>query len=475
MKVNWRRYILNFIGVLIFAIVTIVTIIIARGNRIDLQTGELVETGTVRLTTKPEELKAFINEKPKTIREKRIESLDPGSYKLRLEQEGFSSWEGDVEVKAGFITDIVVTLFPVAQKLERITQSNIDQLFVDQNRTSVVYVVTQSSKGSDVGIWRQGLQNDLLNPTNNSARKVSNLNSLTDFVSNGQYQILLSPNGDKLLLSNKDYSQMYLLDTSRYNEPAASNQLKFDYPVGNLSFLDNNTLIANSSNLLLSYSIDSQQSALLYYHPSVAPLYFQFGGTIHWLDALRKNIFVRTNNATTKVSLENVQLPDNITAMHVSSGGEKIILQNNTGIYFIETATSYLKEFAGFKALSISPNGRFILAESNGSVSVIETTDSEVFNEVSHQITTSSLNLKDLNQGKILWSNDSSFFVYHEEDGDIIASDSKGINFTSLIANENNRNQKLTYLLNSTSSSLLAVIQDGVNESLRYNIYQLDL
>ncbi len=128
MKINFRRFILNLIGLTIFACITIFTIIIARGNRIDIGTGEIIETGSIQLITQPEEVRVFLNGKQVTLREKRIEALDPGDYTLKIEQDNYSSWQGKIEVKPGFINTVGITLFPTIQQLNQLTQSNIDKI-----------------------------------------------------------------------------------------------------------------------------------------------------------------------------------------------------------------------------------------------------------------------------------------------------------------------------------------------------------
>jgi hypothetical protein len=475
MKINLRRYLLNIIGLLLFAAITIITIIIARGNRIDLNTGEVIETGTIRITAQPENIVAYINEQVKTLREKRVEGLDPGEYKLRIQHEGYTSWEGTVEVKPGFISDIAVTLFPLNQKLQKITQSNIDQITFDQNRSNALYVVKNSAKGTDLGIWKLPLQEDFINLNNNSGpRKISNFNSLTDFITKEEYHLILSSNGDKLLIANKSYSSIYLLDTNRYNEPSAENKLSLGLPVDNIRFLDNNSLVISSGNLLANYNIDTASSTLIYYHPQINPVFGVDSATIYWLNAEKDTLYSRTAGTSKKITLQNIKLPSEIGKINVSASGNIIAVEAKGATYLIDVSSSYIHEFTSYSVVSLSPNGQFLLVRKDDVIYSIETTTSQILNEIEHKIVPTTFKATQVIAESIIWSFDSSYFVFQGANGDIISSDSRAQNPVTLVTNEQNRINGQKYILTSNNKSLLVNLQDGLNESSRLNIYRLD-
>jgi hypothetical protein len=476
MNRSLRRYLLNGLGLLIFAAITVITIIIARGNRIDFNTGKVIETGSIRITPQPEDVKVFLNESEKQLVEKRLEGLDAGEYKLRIEREGFSGWQGTVEVKPGFITDIPVTLFPVNQQLEKVTQTNIDKISFDQERSTYVYSVINNPKGSELGIWRQKLQVSLINTINNNAGaiKITNFNQLTDFVTKGEYNIVLSPNGDRMLLANKDFSLVYLLDTGKYNEPSPSNQLKFDYPISSIRFVSNSSILLTAENLIVEYNIDSSTSTLVYYHPTISPIFDIENNTVYWLDPAQKVLWSRSNNTTKQVVLQNITLPAKISKLDVVSSGTRLIIESETGVVFIETDNSYIRSFAGNKLINTSPNGQFIVVSRDGEIYVLENSLSQFLNEITHTETKAVITPDELADQTPYWAFDSTFFMLRDKDGNLFSYDSRGQNKSQVVENQNNRIANMPLSLNNSNRALFAILQDGTATDVRFNLYKLD-
>lgn len=478
MNKTLRKYILNTIGLAIFATITIITLIIARGNRVDIRTGQIIETGTIRINSKPEDVTVFLNEQEKKLKEKRLETIDPGQYSLRIQKEGYSNWTGVVEVNAGFITDLSVTLFPVEQNLVKASQTNIDRAYFDRSRNNIIYTVIDHPTGSEVGIWKLALTESFLQQlsSNQTAQKITNITSDISFVTRGDYRVIVSSDATQMILANGDYSRAYLLSTSNYNEPSSSNRINFDFPVDSAEFLTSNTLLLKSGNLLVEYDLTNKTSQLLYYHPQQAPLFDIENNVAYWLNPTRDQIYTRAQGLTAPIKLENIALPKDIATLDVVESGKRIILGSTESVTFIESNISYLRTFTAQRYVSSSPNGRYLITENvnDGRLNFIENVRSEVYDEVSHNITTSELSRNDIADGNVQWSFDASFFIFPIGNGDLVALDNQGKNLTTLVQNEDNRMSKQTFGLNNSSSALLIVLQDGLEEDQKYNLYRLN-
>ena len=472
-----RRLLLNIAGILIFSAIATFTLILARGNRFDITSGQFVETGTIRISSQPEEVRVFLNEKQITLNEKRIEGVDPGEYQVRITDEGFTSWEGVVQVEPGFITDLAVKLFPVNQQLEKFTQTNIDKLAFNDGRNLVIYGVTDNPKGSEVGIWRETLiSSSFLNLNNNSSRiKLANFGDKETFVTADNYMLMPSPSGERLLVSNNEFSKLHILSTDRLNDINEDDMLDIDFPIDSVEFLDNTNLLIASGNLLANYNVEADTTSLLYFSDQERPIYSVAGNTVYWLSSDRNTIKTFSNGTVSAIKLENIELPEMISSFRTASSGNVLIIAHEDNTTYIEVESSYIKTFGNQQFIESSPNGQFIVTEDkNGKLNFTETTISQVFGDITHNTEVSELTKADIADGDIDWSFGSNFFIYRDEAGDIVSLDSRGGNLIDLVANEDGRIRNGDFTLTSDSTALFIALQDGVDEDQRYNIYKLD-
>jgi len=104
MKLRNRLLLVGF-GVVVFLIVTPALIMFARGFKFDLQSWQLIKTGTLVVRTEPEHATVFIDDKPqKNLTPLTIRFLLPGDYVIRIEKEGYSSWTKRLSIKSQLAT-----------------------------------------------------------------------------------------------------------------------------------------------------------------------------------------------------------------------------------------------------------------------------------------------------------------------------------------------------------------------------------
>lgn len=107
-----RRFI--FYGlVLVFFFITPPTILYAVGYSFDWQNLAIKETGALFLSSQPAEAQIFLNGQSRKITPRLLAHLLPGNYQLTVSQEGFHSWQKNLEVQAGLVTEARnIFLFP---------------------------------------------------------------------------------------------------------------------------------------------------------------------------------------------------------------------------------------------------------------------------------------------------------------------------------------------------------------------------
>ena len=137
MKLKHRLVIIGILLV-VFAIITPVTILLTRGYRYDFSNHRLVKTGALIVKTLPRGAKIFLNDKlygstPDTIR-----FLIPGEYKVLLKKAGYKPWEKTLSILPEQVVfahpkDKKITLFLEQPKLERISTGTIDFIYTSNH------------------------------------------------------------------------------------------------------------------------------------------------------------------------------------------------------------------------------------------------------------------------------------------------------------------------------------------------------
>lgn len=470
-----RRIALNILGLIIFATIAIFALFLARGNRFDLSTGQLITTGTIRISSQPEDIKVYVDEQLVQLNEKRVENIDPGEHQIRITSEGFDSWEGVIDVEAGFINDLAVKLFPTVQNLTRFTDTNVNKAEFDYSRTNVFYSVTESRTGSELGIWRKPLRESFLPiAAQNTATKLTNFNP--EFISADDHKLIPSRNAERLVLTNQDFSEIHLINTNTTTVLSEDTMIEIDYPIQAISFIDNNNLLIENENMLLEYNIPSENTNLLYYQPQITPVYYVTDGIIYWLDSSKQNIMSRTGNTTNEIELENITLPANINQLHVAHDENLFVLSHDESITYIESTTSYSRTFDNYELVTVSPNGKFTLAQSTVDqlIDVIDTEFSQVLDEAVHDLYQTELNKDELDDGNVMWSFGSNYFLFRDNNGNIISTDSRGGNRRVIVTNDDERINGEQYSITDNSEALFISLQDGTAQQTKSNIYKLD-
>jgi len=113
-----KRTILFFICVILFFIISGTLILYTQGYRFDFKNKKFTRIGGLFLKTFPKQVNVYLDDKfvKKTdfiFGSTLIENLLPKKYKIRVEKEGYFSWEKNLEIKENNVTEArYIILFP---------------------------------------------------------------------------------------------------------------------------------------------------------------------------------------------------------------------------------------------------------------------------------------------------------------------------------------------------------------------------
>src|SRR3989344_5152018 len=118
----------------------------ARGFKPDFKKG-IERTGLLVITSTPTGASVFLDGRLTAATDTNIAYLDPKSYKVRIEKEGYSSWEKDIDVVADLATEIKALLFPVAPAIKPLTTSGAQSPALSPDGTKIAYAATGENGG----------------------------------------------------------------------------------------------------------------------------------------------------------------------------------------------------------------------------------------------------------------------------------------------------------------------------------------
>lgn len=135
---------------LFLSLTTVCVVLYSEGWRFNTKNKTLQKTGMLAIRSTPEGAKVYLNGKTTTATNDTIQSLTPGAYSIKVEKEGFETWEKEIEIFPELVTDITAVLVSQSPRIEPLTNTGVSMFSISSSLDKLAYIPINTEKK---GIW----------------------------------------------------------------------------------------------------------------------------------------------------------------------------------------------------------------------------------------------------------------------------------------------------------------------------------
>ena len=118
-----------------------------RGFKPDFKSGQIKRTGIIVASSIPTGAQVYLDDRLTSATNTNIGFLEPKIYKVKIEKDGYTIWQKEVEVKADLATEIKVLLFPLAPQIKPLTSTGAVNPSLSPDSAKIVYGVSGERGG----------------------------------------------------------------------------------------------------------------------------------------------------------------------------------------------------------------------------------------------------------------------------------------------------------------------------------------
>lgn len=119
----------------------------ARGFKPNIKKGRIDRTGLIVANSTPTGAQVYLDDRLTSATNTSIAFLDPKKYKIRIQKDGYTTWEKEIDVKADLATEIKALLFPLAPEIKPLTITGAANPALSPDGTKIVYGVSGQRGG----------------------------------------------------------------------------------------------------------------------------------------------------------------------------------------------------------------------------------------------------------------------------------------------------------------------------------------
>lgn len=141
MNLAKHRVLFSLLVAVFILIAATVAIFWARGFKPNFRDGKIDRTGLIVVNSVPTGAEVYLDDRLTSATDTNIAFLEPKTYKLRVEKDGYTTWEKDIEVEADLAVEIKALLFPLAPEIKPLTNTGATNPTLSPDLTKIAYGV----------------------------------------------------------------------------------------------------------------------------------------------------------------------------------------------------------------------------------------------------------------------------------------------------------------------------------------------
>jgi len=212
-----KQLLISLVVLIFLGLGTTAVILYGKGYQFGFGNGrpEVTGTGLLVATSTPDGAQVLVDGHLTTATNNTI-NLAPGSYDVKIQKDGYFTWEKKLAIQKEVVTKAEALLFPKAPKLENITDSGVTNPTLDPSLTKIAFTIASQSAKQN-GIYILSLQDQSLLTLQSGATQIADE---TTGIAFSKATLEWSPDGQTILatIPNADgTSSMYTLSTNALN------------------------------------------------------------------------------------------------------------------------------------------------------------------------------------------------------------------------------------------------------------------
>lgn len=205
------RVIYTLVSALVILFGTAIAIQYAQGKYRFTKDGLSKETGLLSANSFPTGAQVYINDRLVSATDDTL-YLKPGEYSIKIQKEGYHTWQKDLKIEGSLVTQTNAQLFPVVPSLTPLTFSGAQNMSPSPDGQKLIFYTNEANTLEKNGLYILDMSNPLLIFQREAVQIARDVPALE--LDKARY--IWSPDSSEILLVTKD--KEVLLSTSKLND-----------------------------------------------------------------------------------------------------------------------------------------------------------------------------------------------------------------------------------------------------------------
>ncbi|MCA9387044.1 PEGA domain-containing protein [Candidatus Dojkabacteria bacterium] len=358
---SYRGYLLIILVILFFVTALSVFILLIQGKKIT-PSGQIIETGVVRLLSDVGDIKVYLNGKEVSRSNNLVQNVPIGKNTILVRKAGFSDWEKVIKVDSSKVLELTARLYPEEFNIDQITSLNINSFGYSSDLSNMYFTVTGESEEEN-GIWRINLSNGIfdfgsgeIKPQKIFAFNIELTNSLKE-----EHLLSVSPDGSSVLIETS-LNKKYIWSAQKPNE-LIDLEVDLGFKATKIAWFTSNSIIVFNNDVLFERRLNSEENRLITYQPQSNITYCNGSGFSYWIGKETGTIYRYQNGDSVQIPLfEDAKDLGSITSLECLNNINEVVVEDSQGYYFIDFATNFIDRIArDVEITNISADGNTII------------------------------------------------------------------------------------------------------------------